>query len=133
MRQIIVLTVFAAFCFVPAFGQKEKPAATDTTSVRSEQKGPRFHMPSPEAYRFRIHPKDSLHYRKMPHIRFPGQYPDSLLAEKRSPLDRMPVVRSPGYYRDYYRMPVYKPDTTIDFKLKIKKIERGIYPYRPAK
>ena len=128
MRQIILLTLFAAFCCVPAFGQKEKPAVTDTSSVPSEHKGPRFHMPSPEAYRFRIHPKDSLHNRKMPRLgnrwSLPGDsIQPQMLAERRLPMDHMPVVIFPQHD---HRMPIYKPGPRIDYKLKIKRL--GAFP-----
>jgi hypothetical protein len=133
MKKFILFLAFAGLFLVSAVAQTGKPMRTDTISVNSRQKSSKIQMPSPELG-FRFQPKDSLSYEKLPRFRPPKQYPDSLqkqlLAEKRSPLDRMPVIVSPEYYS---RMPIYKPDTTIDFKLKIKKIEGGQFPYQPRR
>ncbi len=129
MKRIIFLFTFIGLFLISAVAQKGKSSGTDTTSVNSMQKKPPIFMPSPESG-FHFQPGDSLRYKKIPRYRFPKSYPDSLqqqlLAEKRSPIDNMPIAGSPGYY--YPPMPIYKPDSTIDYKLKIKKIQRFSTP-----
>jgi len=125
--------VLTGLFLLSAIAQKGKPLETDTTSVNAVQKDAKVFLPSPE-FGFHFQPNDSLRYKKIPRYRFPKLHPDSsqqqLLAERQSPIDNMPVVVSPEYYS---RMPIYKPDTTIDFKLKIKKIERYCPPYQPKR
>ncbi len=130
MKRIIFLFAFIGLFLIPAVAQQDRSSGTDTASVNSMVQKPLIIKPAPESG-FHFHPGDSLRYRKIPRYRLPKQYPDSLLpqqflAEKRSPVDNMPIAGSPGYY--YPRMPIYKPDSTIDYKLKIKKIQRFTTP-----
>lgn len=86
-------------------------------------------MPSPKAFDLN-NPNDSLKYRKRPRFSLPERHPDPLLAEKRKPEDNMPVIRPPkGHFPS---MPVYEPDTTVHYTLKIKKFQGGKRPVRPA-
>jgi|GEM_PF-5141632 len=124
MKRIILLFIFMVLFLIPAVAQKGKSSATDTTSVNSTREKALILRTVPRSD-FHFQPGDSLRYKKIPRYRLPKQFPDSqrqqLWAEKRSPVDNMPIVVLPKFD---FRMPVYKPDSTIDFKLKIKKIER---------
>jgi hypothetical protein len=133
MKRIILPFLFIGLFLPSAVAQKGKPSRTDTTSVNAAQKDAKVFIPSPELG-FRFYPNDSLRYKKIPRYRLPKMQPDSLqqqlLAERQSPIDNMPIAGSPGYYT---RMPIYKPDTTIDFKLKILKLNGRKVPYSPIK
>lgn len=125
MKRILFLTVFSGLFFVSALAQLNGPSGSDTTSANSLHRNPKLRLPSPETFRYRILPNDSINYRKLPNFRMPEWQRDSLrrqqfMARRRHPFDKMPIV---GFQQPYTsRMPVYKPDPAIDFKLKIKRI-----------
>jgi hypothetical protein len=130
MKHILSFILFAGLLTVSAGAQTGKSPEPDSTRLK-----PLLRMPSPEFDRMRPYSDDSRVYRKVPRLRIPAPQDSArtrILAERRSPHDNMPIIR---LYRPYPgdRMPVYRPDSTIDFKLKIKKLEKFNLPYPPRR
>lgn len=123
MKTILPVMFFCLFT-VYAIAQPDNQGGNKSSSRKSGPQDLMLRIPSTEI------PGDSLKYRKQPHFRLPERRPGQLLAEKEKPADNMPIVGSPKGH--FPQMPVYKPDTTVHYTLKIKKIQGGKRPAWPA-